>query len=282
MPPEAVPESGQLAPEDVDKWRRETRKAFRDRRVALKGADRDEANARVTRHLLDAFGLLQGMTVGFYEPMHGEVDPWPAVQRLRHQGSYRAGRGGAAARSARVSRMASDVRMTVGPLGLRGPADSAPVILGHFSFRRWHSTDVATGWAGSSYFDRTLAAMQPQPLDRIGVRVVRIDTIHPQAHDIPMDFIVTEAAIYLVRERGIEMTHDCAHAAAGVPATARAYRRNREPSPAVPDVRRDTAREYASRLAWRANSILTTGTTEERIPGVRPAGTCHDRAPSLT
>lgn len=250
MPPEAVPESGQLAPEDVDKWRRETRKAFRDRRVALKGADRDEANARVTRHLLDAFGLLQGMTVGFYEPMHGEVDPWPAVQRLRHQGTVTA-LAVVARRHAPLEfrEWHPDVRMTVGPLGLREPADSAPVIPRALLIPpvAFDGRGYRLGY-GSGYFDRTLAAMQPQPLKiALAFELSRIDTIHPQAHDIPMDFIVTEAAIYLVHERGIEMTHDCAHAAR----LAHQLLRERiagtgEPSPAVPDVRRDTVREYAS------------------------------------
>ena len=47
------------------------------------------------------------------------------------------------------------------------------------------------------YFDRTLAALKRRVLT-IGVRweELRVPTIYPQLHDIPMDFIVTEAGVY--------------------------------------------------------------------------------------
>ena len=57
---------------------------------------------------------------------------------------------------------------------------------------------------GGGYFDRTLASLMPQPL-KIGVafELSRMETIYPQPHDIPMDFIVTEAAIYHVGPEGL-------------------------------------------------------------------------------
>jgi 5-formyltetrahydrofolate cyclo-ligase len=58
---------------------------------------------------------------------------------------------------------------------------------------------------GGGYFDRTLAALTPQPL-KIGVayELSRMPTIRPQAHDVPMDFIVTEAGIHHVGADGLE------------------------------------------------------------------------------
>ena len=50
---------------------------------------------------------------------------------------------------------------------------------------------------GGGYFDRTLAALSPQPLKiAVGFELSRIATIHPQPHDVPMDFVVTEAGIH--------------------------------------------------------------------------------------
>jgi 5-formyltetrahydrofolate cyclo-ligase len=47
---------------------------------------------------------------------------------------------------------------------------------------------------GGGYFDRTLAALSPRPLAiGVGFEMARIDTIYPQAFDIPMDIVVTEA-----------------------------------------------------------------------------------------
>jgi 5,10-methenyltetrahydrofolate synthetase len=57
---------------------------------------------------------------------------------------------------------------------------------------------------GGGYFDRTLVAMNPRPL-AIGVafEILRLEDTHPQPHDIPMDFIVTEAGIYRVSAAGL-------------------------------------------------------------------------------
>jgi hypothetical protein len=50
---------------------------------------------------------------------------------------------------------------------------------------------------GGGYFDRTLAALIRKPAV-IGVAYegAHLDTIHPQPHDVPMDWIVTERGIY--------------------------------------------------------------------------------------
>jgi 5-formyltetrahydrofolate cyclo-ligase len=59
---------------------------------------------------------------------------------------------------------------------------------------------------GGGYFDRTLAAMQPQPLKiGVGFEISRLPAIHPQAHDVAMDFIVTEAGVYSVGEAGLSL-----------------------------------------------------------------------------
>jgi 5-formyltetrahydrofolate cyclo-ligase len=52
---------------------------------------------------------------------------------------------------------------------------------------------------GGGYFDRTLASIAPRPL-AIGVafEFARLPSIGPQAHDIAMDFVVTEAGLHTV------------------------------------------------------------------------------------
>jgi 5-formyltetrahydrofolate cyclo-ligase len=46
---------------------------------------------------------------------------------------------------------------------------------------------------GGGYFDRTLAALTPRPVAvGVGFELQRIETIHPQPFDVPMNFIVTE------------------------------------------------------------------------------------------
>lgn len=50
---------------------------------------------------------------------------------------------------------------------------------------------------GGGYFDRTLETLDPAPTKvGIGFELSRVPTTHPQAHDHPMDWIVTEAGLW--------------------------------------------------------------------------------------
>jgi 5-formyltetrahydrofolate cyclo-ligase len=52
---------------------------------------------------------------------------------------------------------------------------------------------------GGGYFDRSLAALSPRPRAiGVGFELARVASIRPQAHDLPMDFIVTESGIFQV------------------------------------------------------------------------------------
>jgi 5-formyltetrahydrofolate cyclo-ligase len=66
---------------------------------------------------------------------------------------------------------------------------------------------------GSGYFDRTLVAITPRPL-AIGVafETLRVESLHPQPHDVPMAFIVTEAGIYRSTMAGLDLisAEECA------------------------------------------------------------------------
>lgn len=48
---------------------------------------------------------------------------------------------------------------------------------------------------GGGYFDRTLAALSPRPFSvGVGFELGRINSVHPQPHDIPLNALVTESA----------------------------------------------------------------------------------------
>lgn len=50
---------------------------------------------------------------------------------------------------------------------------------------------------GGGFFDRTLALLQPRPYAiGIGFELARVDTIFPEAHDMRLDAIVTEAGAF--------------------------------------------------------------------------------------
>ncbi len=90
------------------------------------------------------------------------------------------------------------VRMNRGPMGIPYPArteevDPDVVILPVVGF---DNAGFRLGYGGG-YFDRTLAAMPRRALV-IGAaqEFARLPTIYPQLHDIPVDFVVTEAGLY--------------------------------------------------------------------------------------
>lgn len=56
---------------------------------------------------------------------------------------------------------------------------------------------------GGGYYGRTLAVMMPKPLTiGVGYALGRLDTIHPQPHDIPMDAILTEEGFAWIKDLG--------------------------------------------------------------------------------
>ena len=50
---------------------------------------------------------------------------------------------------------------------------------------------------GGGYFDRTLAGIEPRPtVVGIGFESARVESIRPEAHDQPLDWMVTEAGVW--------------------------------------------------------------------------------------
>jgi 5-formyltetrahydrofolate cyclo-ligase len=60
----------------------------------------------------------------------------------------------------------------------------------------WDPQGYRLGYGGG-FFDRTLASLEKRPLT-IGVtyELAKMETIHPQSWDIPMDYVVTERGVY--------------------------------------------------------------------------------------
>ena len=156
---------------------------------------------RVTALLLDAFTFPAGAVVSIYWPFKGEFDPRVAALRLRE-------RGARIALPVVVEKAAPlqfrewwpGVETQPGVFGLPVPVGTA-VVTPDVSLIPPVGFD-ARGYRlgyGGGYFDRTLASLAPQPL-KIGVarELSRIGTIRPQPHDIPMDYVVTEAGVHKV------------------------------------------------------------------------------------
>ena len=181
-------------------WRKETRAALLAQRDAIPLDERRRGDARIGEHLLAGFPQLASMIVGFYWPMKGEFDPRVAILRLREQGA-RAALPVVVQKGAplKFREWWPGVETRPGVFGLPVPQGSPVVVPGACLIPPvgFDARGYRLGYGGG-YFDRTLAALSPQPL-KIGVArdLSRIETIRPQPWDIPMDCIVTESGVYL-------------------------------------------------------------------------------------
>lgn len=183
----------------VKLWRR----AERERLLALRtgaaaGARRDWSRTIETQ-LDDLLAQGPALRLGVYWPFRAEFDARPLVERL-------IARGFAAALP-----VVTDKK---GPLEYRSWRPGDPLIDGVWGIPVPERRDVVVPGAvlaplvgfdrecyrlgyGGGFFDRTLAALRPRPRAiGVGFELSRIDTIHPQEFDVPMDVIVTEAGIH--------------------------------------------------------------------------------------
>lgn len=222
------PESRHFVPEEIDAWRAARRREMLARRESIGAGERRAGDKRIAEFLNQGFPCLRGITVGFYWPFRGEVDPRVAARRLRSQGSRTAlpvvqGK----AKPLEFRQWSPGAITSPGPFGLPVPMGTpvlAPdaVLVPPVGF---DERGYRLGYGGG-YFDRTLAAAEPRPL-AIGLAraASRMETIHPQAYDVPMDFIVTEEGIHFASAEGLRHLADPADAEAFAQGLIEARRR---------------------------------------------------------
>jgi 5-formyltetrahydrofolate cyclo-ligase len=191
---------------DVARWRKAERARLLAERAALPVESRQRAAQDIARHLdrflADRFGTLQGLTISGWWPIKAELD-------LRFWLEGLAAKGARAALPVVVTRAAPLVfrpwtresRMERGVWNIPVPADGAPVVpdITLAPVVGWDAAGYRLGYGGG-YFDRTLAALAPQPLAiGIGLCAARVATIFPQPHDIAMLAIVTETGTQIAK-----------------------------------------------------------------------------------
>lgn len=185
--------------------RRALRRALLDRRLALSVDDCARLSARLRTHLREGFPQLAGMRVGFCWPVQNEPDLLPLLETWRS-----AKDAGFCAllpvvidqNSALAFRIWTPETVLVADrYGIPTPA-SGDFVLPEALLLPLNAFDAAgyrLGYGGG-YFDRTLAALAEQgarPLAiGVGFELARVDTIHPEAHDQPLDAVVTEAGVF--------------------------------------------------------------------------------------
>jgi 5,10-methenyltetrahydrofolate synthetase len=196
-----------VTPDEVKAWRKSLRTLLIEARNALDANTLTRFRATIDRHLARGFpGLARGC-LAFCWPYKGEYDARFLARAMRAGGTVTALPVVVAPKTPLAFReWHPGVRLESGVLGIPYPVGSrevAPdsVIVPLVGF---DDAGYRLGYGGG-YFDRTLAALERKPVV-IGVAYesAHLDTIHPQSHDIPMDWIVTERGIYRRDGAGLE------------------------------------------------------------------------------
>ncbi len=189
--------------DDITAWRKARRAELIARRVALSREQRAPWSERITESLWEGFPIARGMVAGFCWPFQGEFDARFVIRRWRGQGATAAlPEVMAKGQPLRFHAWWPGVAMVRGVYDIPVPSGSDIVVpdIALVPMNGFDERGYRLGYGGG-YFDRTLAA-HAQRMLVIGVayELARLPTIYPQAHDIPMDFVVTEAGVYASEE----------------------------------------------------------------------------------
>jgi 5-formyltetrahydrofolate cyclo-ligase len=181
-------------------WRKAERERLIAARLAITPPVLDSWRQRIDGYLERSFPGLARCRLAFCWPIKGEYDARHLARTLRARGALTALPVVVAPRTPLIFReWHPGIALTKGPLDIPYPADSQQItpdaVL--LPMNGWDQQGYRLGY-GAGFFDRTLAAALPKRPLVIGVsyELAKLDSIHPQSWDLPMDYVVTERGVY--------------------------------------------------------------------------------------
>lgn len=184
---------------EIRDWRKAQRAQWIAWRRALLPQRHRAWGGRIAALLCAVIPVSPQTVIGFCWPFQAEVDPRFAVRRWRQRGAQVAlpevtGKG----QPLQFRLWWPGVATVRGVFDIPVPAGTDMVVpdIVIVPMNAFDERGFRLGYGGG-YFDRTLAALE-QRVIAVGVchEGCRLPSIGPQAHDLPMDLVVTEAGIY--------------------------------------------------------------------------------------
>ncbi|MBC2776582.1 5-formyltetrahydrofolate cyclo-ligase [Parasphingopyxis marina] len=195
--------AGTAKPADIAAWRKAERARLIEARMAIPADERERLGTRIAEHL--RLQIVDSTIVSGYWPFRGEPDLRPLMKALGSAGLRIALPVVIAKGQPLVFReWRAGTPLARGVWNIPIPAEGAEVMpdMVIAPVVGFDPPGYRLGYGGG-FFDRTLAAMPRHPrVVGVGYRSAAIPTIHPQAHDIPMDLIVTEQGVELAASAG--------------------------------------------------------------------------------
>jgi len=188
-----------MSPAELRSWRKAERERLIAARMAVARATLESWRQRIDGHLEHSFPGLSRSRLAFCWPIKGEYDARHIARTLRQRGALTALPVVVAPKTPLVFReWHPGVTLVNGPLDIPYPVDSPEIVpdVVLLPMNGWDRRGYRLGY-GAGFFDRTLAAAAKKPVV-IGVtyELARMETIHPQPWDIPVDYVVTERGVY--------------------------------------------------------------------------------------
>jgi len=188
-----------MNPDQLKAWRKTERNRLIAAREALDAATLERFRLRIDAHLERAFPGLAAAKLAFCWPIRGEYDARHLARTLRGRGALTALPVVVAPRQPLVFReWHPGVRLARGPLDIPYPADSPAVVPDAvlLPMNGWDEKGYRLGY-GAGFFDRTLVNFSRKPaVIGVSYELAKMQTIHPQSWDIPVDWVVTERGVY--------------------------------------------------------------------------------------
>ena len=185
--------------DELKLWRKAERVRLLAARAALDQATLERCRLSIDAHLARLFPGLASAKLAFCWPIKGEYDARHLVRTLRELGALTALPVVVAPRQPLIFReWHPGTEMAIGPLDIPYPANSPEVVPDAvlLPMNGWDAAGYRLGYGGG-FFDRTLVSLSKKPaVIGVAYEMAKIETIHPQSWDIPVDWVVTERGVY--------------------------------------------------------------------------------------
>ena len=171
------------------------------KRDALSDEHRAAAAETIAKRKLP-FDIVPGMIVSGYSPIRSEIDPAPLMRKLAEQGVKLAlpavmARG----KSLAFRAWSPDDRLMMGPLGILEPSPAAAELIPDIMLVPLAAFDPLghrIGY-GAGHYDYTLAHLRKMKAITaigIGFSAQQIKAVPALAHDVALDYVLTEAQAF--------------------------------------------------------------------------------------
>jgi 5,10-methenyltetrahydrofolate synthetase len=194
-------------PPELSAWRKSERTRLLLERSALSEETLAGLRSRIDIHIERTFPDLVHGVLAFCWPYKNEYDVRHLAAALRRRGATTAMPVVVAPKTPLIFReWHPGVKLADGPLGIPYPIDSREVRPDHvlLPMLGWDAQGYRLGYGGG-FFDRTLASLARRPrVIGLAYEQAYMQTIQPQPHDIPVDFVVTERGVYRREPEGLK------------------------------------------------------------------------------